>query len=179
MIVGRDTQGLDEPEILRAVIETVSENMSDGVIAPLFYLALLGPAGMAAYKAANTLDSMVGHKNERYKDLGWASARLDDVLNYIPARVTCTARLDSRSADRNERGALVTHHLSRRQLAAEPEFRLARGCIRRSAWRSAWRHESLPGCSGVTRRTSATLFSQSRSESTVGPGSCFTCHACC
>jgi len=88
MIVGRDTQGLDEPEILRAVIETVSENMSDGVIAPLFYLALLGPAGMAAYKAANTLDSMVGHKNERYKDLGWASARFDDVLNYIPARVT-------------------------------------------------------------------------------------------
>ena len=56
--------------------------MSDGVIAPLFYLALLGPAGMAAYKAANTLDSMIGHKNEQYRDIGWASARLDDVLNY-------------------------------------------------------------------------------------------------
>jgi adenosylcobinamide-phosphate synthase len=88
MIVGRDTKHLDEPEILRAVIETVSENMSDGVVAPLLYLALLGPAGMAAYKAVNTLDSMIGYKDERYRELGWASARLDDVLNFIPARVT-------------------------------------------------------------------------------------------
>ena len=69
MIVGRDTAHLDQPEILRAVIETVSENMSDGVIAPMLYLALLGPAGMAAYKAVNTLDSMIGHKDERYLNL--------------------------------------------------------------------------------------------------------------
>jgi adenosylcobinamide-phosphate synthase len=88
MIVGRGTANLDKPEILRAVIETVAENVSDGVIAPLFYLALLGPAGMAAYKAANTLDSMVGHRDERYLELGWASARLDDVLNFVPARLT-------------------------------------------------------------------------------------------
>ena len=88
MIVGRDTAHLDQPEILRAVIETVSENMSDGVIAPMLYLALLGPAGMAAYKAVNTLDSMIGHKDERYFELGWASARLDDVLNFIPARLS-------------------------------------------------------------------------------------------
>lgn len=88
MIVGRDTAHLDEPEILRAVIETVSENVSDGVVAPLFYLALLGPAGMAAYKAVNTLDSMVGYKDERFRDLGWASARLDDALNFIPARLS-------------------------------------------------------------------------------------------
>jgi adenosylcobinamide-phosphate synthase len=88
MIVGRDTASLGVPEVLRAVIETVAENVSDGVIAPLFYLALLGPAGMAAYKAANTLDSMVGHKNERYRDLGWASARFDDVLNFFPARLS-------------------------------------------------------------------------------------------
>ena len=88
MIVGRDTANLDTPEILRAAIETVAENVSDGVIAPLFYLALLGPAGMAAYKAANTLDSMVGHKDERYRELGWASARLDDVLNFVPARLS-------------------------------------------------------------------------------------------
>lgn len=87
-IVGRDTATLDEPEIVRAAIETVSENFGDGVVAPLFYLALLGPAGMAAYKAVNTLDSMVGYKDERYRDLGWASARLDDVLNYIPARLS-------------------------------------------------------------------------------------------
>lgn len=88
MIVGRDTARLDEPEIVRAVIETVSENLSDAVIAPMFYLALLGPAGMAVYKAANTLDSMVGYKDERHKELGWASARFDDLLNFIPARLT-------------------------------------------------------------------------------------------
>lgn len=88
MIVGRDTANLSAPEILRAAIETVAENVSDGVIAPLFYLALFGPAGMAAYKAANTLDSMVGHKDERYRELGWASARFDDVLNFIPARLS-------------------------------------------------------------------------------------------
>jgi adenosylcobinamide-phosphate synthase len=88
LIVGRDTDALDETEIVRASIETVSENFGDGVVAPLFYLALLGPAGMAAYKAVNTLDSMVGYKDERYCDLGWASARLDDVLNYVPARLS-------------------------------------------------------------------------------------------
>ena len=73
---------------MRAAIETVSENFGDGVVAPLFYLALLGPAGMAAYKAVNTLDSMVGYKDERYLELGWASARLDDALNYVPARLS-------------------------------------------------------------------------------------------
>ena len=88
MIVGRDTASLNTSEIMRAVIETVAENVNDGVIAPLFYLALLGPAGMAAYKAANTLDSMVGHKNKQYADLGWASARFDDMLNFIPARLS-------------------------------------------------------------------------------------------
>lgn len=87
-IVGRDTGHLDEKEILRAVIETVAENLSDGVIAPLFYLAVAGPAGMAAYKAINTLDSMVGYRNDRYREFGWASARLDDVVNFIPARLS-------------------------------------------------------------------------------------------
>jgi adenosylcobinamide-phosphate synthase len=87
MIVGRDTAHLDEAGIVRAVVETVSENFGDGVVAPVFYLALLGPVGMAAYKAVNTLDSMVGYKDERYRELGWASARLDDLLNFIPARL--------------------------------------------------------------------------------------------
>jgi adenosylcobinamide-phosphate synthase len=88
MIVGRDTASLDEPEIVRAAIETVSENLSDAVIAPLFYFALLGPAGMAAYKAINTLDSMCGYKDERYKEFGWASARMDDLANLVPARLS-------------------------------------------------------------------------------------------
>jgi adenosylcobinamide-phosphate synthase len=87
-IVGRDTQTLEEPEIVRATTETVAENLSDGVIAPLFYLAIGGPVAMAAYKAINTLDSMVGYRNERYRDFGWASARIDDVANFIPARLS-------------------------------------------------------------------------------------------
>jgi adenosylcobinamide-phosphate synthase len=87
MIVGRDTQDLDEPEILRAVIETLAENSCDGVVAPLFYLALGGaPAGLA-YKAINTLDSMIGYKSDRYLHFGWAAARLDDVVNFVPARL--------------------------------------------------------------------------------------------
>ena len=87
-IVGRDTAHLNESQILRAVIETVAENLSDAVIAPLFYLAIGGPAGMAAYKAVNTLDSMVGYRNSRYLEFGWASARLDDLLNWIPSRLS-------------------------------------------------------------------------------------------
>lgn len=88
MIVGRDTASLDTPEIVRGTVETVAENIVDAVISPLFY-ALLGGAPLAmAYRAVNTLDSMVGYKNDKYLNLGWASARLDDVANYIPARVT-------------------------------------------------------------------------------------------
>lgn len=88
MIVGRDTADLDEPEITRAVFETVAESLNDGVIAPLFWLAIGGPVAMAAYKATNTLDSMFGHRNERYRQFGWASARMDDFANIVPARVT-------------------------------------------------------------------------------------------
>lgn len=87
-IVGRDTANLKEPDVTRAVIETVAENASDGVIAPLFWLLLGGPVAMAAYKAVNTLDSMFGYKNERYGEFGWWSARADDWANWIPARLT-------------------------------------------------------------------------------------------
>jgi adenosylcobinamide-phosphate synthase len=87
-IVGRDTDGLEEPEIWRALVETVAENTSDGVIAPLFFLMLGGPVLGLAYKAVNTLDSMVGYKNERYLRFGWASARFDDLANWLPARLT-------------------------------------------------------------------------------------------
>jgi adenosylcobinamide-phosphate synthase len=87
-LVGRDTKDLSEKEVTRAVFETVAENMSDAIVAPLFYLAIFGVPGMVAYKAINTMDSMVGYKNERYLRFGWAAARLDDLANYIPARIT-------------------------------------------------------------------------------------------
>ena len=102
-IVGRDTEHLNEEQILRACFETVAENTADGFVAPLFYLALGGPVLGLAYKAVNTLDSMVGYRNERYHEFGWAAARLDDLANWLPARLTgllmtaaaCAVRLDA------------------------------------------------------------------------------------
>ena len=87
-IVGRDPEQLDEPGVARAAIESLAESASDGVIAPLFWLLLGGLPGIALYKAVNTADSMIGHRTERHAAFGWASARLDDVLNWIPARLT-------------------------------------------------------------------------------------------
>ncbi|WP_210366670.1 adenosylcobinamide-phosphate synthase CbiB [Bacillus sp. REN3] len=92
-IVGRDTDRLDEQGIVRATVETVAENTSDGITAPLFW-ALLGGAPLALiYRAINTCDSMVGYKNERYLEFGWASARLDDAVNWIPGRMTAVCML--------------------------------------------------------------------------------------
>ena len=87
-IVGRDTSELSAREVRTAALETLAENLSDGVIAPLFWFALLGTPGMLAYKMVNTLDSMIGYKTERYKDFGCWAAHIDDVANYIPARLT-------------------------------------------------------------------------------------------
>ena len=87
-IVGRDTSELTAQEVRTAALETLAENLSDGVIAPLFWLAVLGVPGMVAYKMVNTLDSMIGYRTERYKDFGCWAARIDDVCNYIPARLT-------------------------------------------------------------------------------------------
>lgn len=87
-IVGRDTSTLSPQQIKKAALETLSENLSDGVIAPLFWLMVLGVPGIFAYKMINTLDSMIGYKNERYQQFGCWTARIDDVANYIPARLT-------------------------------------------------------------------------------------------
>lgn len=88
LIVGRDTANLSQEQIVRACVETVAEGSMDGVLSPLFYAFVGGPSAAMAYKAANTLDSMVGYKDEKYIRFGWASARLDDLANYIPARVS-------------------------------------------------------------------------------------------
>lgn len=87
-IVGRDPTSLDEHGICRAAIESLSENFSDAVVAPAFWYLLFGLPGILVYKTVNTLDSMVGHRNDKYRDFGWASARLDDVLNLVPARLS-------------------------------------------------------------------------------------------
>ena len=108
MIVGRDTAGLDEAGILRATVETVAENTADGVASPLFYVALGGSVLGCMYKAVNTMDSMIGYRNERYLDFGRAAAKLDDWLNYLPSRLCALcmilsswlSRLDAASAYR-------------------------------------------------------------------------------
>lgn len=88
MIVGRDTAALDETAVARATVESVAENTVDGIVAPLFFAVLAGPAGAMFYKAVSTLDSTFGYRTKRYIDFGWASARIDDVANYLPARLT-------------------------------------------------------------------------------------------
>lgn len=88
MIVGRDTKSLSEEGVIKAAVETVAENTSDGVTAPLFYMMLAGPLGGVFYKAINTMDSMIGYRNEKYRWLGTCAARLDDIANFIPARIS-------------------------------------------------------------------------------------------
>ena len=90
-LAGRDAGGLDEAEIARAVVESVAENTVDAAVAPLLWAALAGPVGAAAYRALNTLDAMVGYRSERYRRFGWASARADDVANFVPARLGALA----------------------------------------------------------------------------------------
>lgn len=117
-IVGRETQNLDEQHVTRAAVETVAENTSDGVTAPLFYLLIGGAPLGFLYKAVNTLDSMIGYKNEKYMDFGKFAARLDDVVNFIPARLTAglmilaslPAGLDLKNAARIYKRDRKNHH---------------------------------------------------------------------
>ena len=93
MLVGRDTENLSEEQVIKAAVETVAENTSDGVVAPLLWMVLFGAAGGLLYKAINTMDSMVGYKNDRYLHFGRAAAKLDDGANYIPARMSALAMI--------------------------------------------------------------------------------------
>lgn len=88
-IVSRDTRDMTEAQVARSAIESAAENLSDGVIAPAFWFLIAGLPGILIYKAVNTADSMIGYRNDRYREFGWASARFDDLLNLIPARLTC------------------------------------------------------------------------------------------
>lgn len=133
MIVGRDTAMLSEEGVAKAAVETVAENTGDGVVAPLFFLALGGAPLGFLYKAVNTLDSMVGYKNDRYREFGRCSAKLDDLLNWIPARLSALLMiaaaalcgLDARGAARIWR--------ARPPKPPEPQQRADRGGLRRRA----------------------------------------------
>ncbi len=153
-IVGRDTADLDWPEIHRACVETIGENTNDGTVAPIFWYAIAGPVGLWLFKAVSTLDSMVGYRDERYLHLGWASARLDDLLNLLPARLTWLLFA----------------------LAALPGLGRARGALA-VGWRdgrkhpspnSAWGEAALAGALGVELGGPSTYRGVERSKPRIG-----------
>jgi adenosylcobinamide-phosphate synthase len=117
-LVGRDPEGLDETEICQATIESVAENTGDAVLGPLLWGALAGPGGAAAYRAANTLDAMVGNRSPRYREFGWAAARIDDAMSWLPARFGAgLASACAPLAGGSPRGAWA---VARRDAAAHP-----------------------------------------------------------
>lgn len=134
-VVGRDTAALDATGLARAAVETLAENTSDGVIAPLLFALVGGLPGIALYKSINTLDSMIGHRNERYTHFGWAAARLDDLANWLPARLTTLALVAAAGlAGKNSRAA----------------WRTARGEARKHASPNAgWPEAAMAGALGV------------------------------
>jgi adenosylcobinamide-phosphate synthase len=125
-IVGRDTAAMDDPAIARAAVESAAENMSDGVIAPAFWFLIGGLPGMLAYKAVNTADSMIGYRTPRHKDFGWSAARLDDVLNLIPARLTALLIALASGQWPNWRAIRRDAQLHRSPNAGWPEAAMAR-----------------------------------------------------
>jgi adenosylcobinamide-phosphate synthase len=116
-LCGRDPQQLDAAEIGRATVESVAENTSDAVVAPLFWGAVAGVPGLVGYRAVNTLDAMVGHLSERYRDFGTASARLDDVANYVPSRITAVLTIGAAAAVPDGRPATDPRHRTRKRAA--------------------------------------------------------------
>ena len=153
-IVGRDTQRLSEEEIIKATVETVAENTTDGVIAPMLYTALGGPVLLWGFKAASTLDSMVGYMDERYRDIGWSSARLDDALNYIPARI-CGALMCVAAAlcGLNARGAMKI-------LRRDHANHLSPNC--------AWSESAAAGALGVQLGGTHSYFGKPVEKPTIG-----------
>ncbi len=126
MIVSRDTRDMTEAQVARSAIESAAENLSDGVIAPAFWFLIAGVPGLLVYKAINTADSMIGYRTEKYRDFGWAAARLDDFLNLIPARLTCVmiVALSGQWARWSEMVADARRHISPN--AGWPEAAMAR-----------------------------------------------------
>ena len=151
-IVGRDTAAMGEAEIARAAIESAAENLSDGVVAPLFWFALAGLPGLAIYKAVNTADSTIGYRTARHARFGWAAARLDDGLNWIPARLTAAAILLVHAAPPAGVAADARRHRSPN--AGWPEAAMARvlGVALAGPRAYAGRMEPLAWVNGEARR---------------------------
>lgn len=126
MIVGRDTAQMDEPAVARSAIESAAENLSDGVVAPAFWLLLAGLPGLLLYKIINTADSMIGYRTERHADFGWAAARLDDLLNLIPARLCAVLIALSHGVFANWPAAIREARKHRSPNAGWPEAAMAR-----------------------------------------------------
>lgn len=146
MIVGRDTSQLEPKEIRRGVIETVAENLADGVVAPMFFILLLGLPGLFLYKAANTMDSMVGYKNYRYAKFGKMAARSDDVLNFLPARLTALLMVAAAAAV---------------GLNAREAWRiLRRDAGKASSPNAGWPEAAMAGALGVRLGGPSTYFGQ-------------------
>jgi len=126
MIVSRDTAGMDDSAVARAAIESAAENMSDGVVAPLFWFAVAGLPGLLLYKITNTADSMIGYRTPRHEAFGWAAARFDDLLNLIPARGTAFLIALTQGGLRDWRGVVADTGLHRSPNAGWPEAAMAR-----------------------------------------------------
>jgi adenosylcobinamide-phosphate synthase len=125
MIVGRDVRGMDGPAVARGAIESAAENLSDGVIAPVFWFAIAGLPGLLAYKIVNTADSMIGYRTEKYEAFGWAAAKLDDVLNWVPARLTAGLIWSVSQTRPSLRGIIRDAALHRSPNAGWPEAAMA------------------------------------------------------
>ena len=143
-IVGRDTENLGEDAVIRAAVETVAENTTDGVVAPLFFLFLGGPAAAMAYKAVNTMDSMIGYKNERYLHFGRAAARLDDVLNFIPARIAALLWIMAAGLCREDRKGAWRIWRRDRYKHESPTARRQKAPAQEAC---RWRWQEMPGIS--------------------------------
>ena len=154
MLVGRDTDSLTEPQVVKAAVETVAENTSDGVVAPLFWMALFGAAGGLFYKAVNTMDSMVGYKNDRYLQFGRCAAKFDDAVNYVPARLSALAMIGAAFLLRLDgKGALRVWRRDRRNHASP---------------NSAQTESACAGALGVQLGGNASYFGKLHEKPTIG-----------
>ena len=158
MIVGRDTEQLDEAGVTRAAVETVAENASDGVIAPMLYLAIGGPILGLLYKAINTMDSMIGYKNERYLDFGRAAAKLDDIVNYVPSRISAWLMI------------LACPFLGDDYIASEAKRIYLRDRSKHSSPNSAQTESACAGALGIKLGGDASYFGKMVSKPELGDG---------